>query len=30
MTVDEILAHIAPEMTEVHIVGGHHPDWTKL
>ncbi len=27
MTVDEILAHITPEMTEVHIVGGHHPDW---
>jgi aminodeoxyfutalosine synthase len=28
MTVDEILDHISPEMTEVHIVGGHHPDWT--
>jgi aminodeoxyfutalosine synthase len=28
MTPDEILAHITPEMTEVHIVGGHHPDWT--
>ncbi len=28
MTVDDILAHITPEMTEVHIVGGHHPDWT--
>jgi aminodeoxyfutalosine synthase len=27
MTPDEILAHITPEMTEVHIVGGHHPDW---
>ena len=28
MTVEDILAHITPEMTEVHIVGGHHPDWT--
>jgi aminodeoxyfutalosine synthase len=28
MTPEEILAHITPEMTEVHIVGGHHPDWT--
>ncbi len=28
MTIEEILAHITPEMTEVHIVGGHHPDWT--
>ncbi len=28
MSVEEILAHITPEMTEVHIVGGHHPDWT--
>ncbi len=28
MTVEEVLAHITPEMTEVHIVGGHHPDWT--
>lgn len=28
MTVEEILDHITPEMTEVHIVGGHHPDWT--
>jgi len=27
MSVEEILAHITPEMTEVHIVGGHHPDW---
>lgn len=27
MTTEEILAHITPEMTEVHIVGGHHPDW---
>jgi aminodeoxyfutalosine synthase len=28
MTVEQILDHISPEMTEVHIVGGHHPDWT--
>jgi len=28
MTVEQILAHITPEMTEVHIVGGHHPEWT--
>jgi len=28
MSTEEILAHITPEMTEVHIVGGHHPDWT--
>jgi len=28
MTTEEILSHITPEMTEVHIVGGHHPDWT--
>jgi aminodeoxyfutalosine synthase len=28
MSVEEILSHITPEMTEVHIVGGHHPDWT--
>jgi aminodeoxyfutalosine synthase len=27
MTHEEIVAHITPEMTEVHIVGGHHPDW---
>ena len=27
MTPEEILSHITPEMTEVHIVGGHHPDW---
>jgi len=27
MSVEEILGHITPEMTEVHIVGGHHPDW---
>jgi aminodeoxyfutalosine synthase len=28
MMVDEVVSHITPEMTEVHIVGGHHPDWT--
>lgn len=27
MGVDEILGQITDEMTEVHIVGGHHPDW---
>ena len=27
MTPEEIVAHITPEMNEVHIVGGHHPDW---
>jgi len=27
MSTEEILAHITSEMTEVHIVGGHHPDW---
>jgi aminodeoxyfutalosine synthase len=27
MDMDEILGHITGEMTEVHIVGGHHPDW---
>lgn len=27
MSVEEILDHITPEMSEVHIVGGHHPDW---
>ena len=27
MSTEEILSHITPEMTEVHIVGGHHPDW---
>jgi aminodeoxyfutalosine synthase len=27
MTPEEIVGHITPEMTEVHIVGGHHPDW---
>ena len=27
MSVEDILNHISPEMTEVHIVGGHHPDW---
>jgi len=28
MTVEDVLSHITPEMTEVHMVGGHHPDWT--
>jgi aminodeoxyfutalosine synthase len=27
MTPEQIVAHITPEMHEVHIVGGHHPDW---
>ncbi|MBI4282285.1 MAG: aminofutalosine synthase MqnE [Chloroflexi bacterium] len=27
MGMDEILARLDPEMKEVHIVGGHHPDW---
>lgn len=27
MTPEEIVAHVTPEMSEVHIVGGHHPDW---
>lgn len=27
MTMEEILGHITGEMTEAHIVGGHHPDW---
>jgi aminodeoxyfutalosine synthase len=27
MTPAEIVGHITAEMTEVHIVGGHHPDW---
>lgn len=27
MSMHEILGHISEEMTEVHIVGGHHPDW---
>jgi aminodeoxyfutalosine synthase len=27
MSTEEILAHITEEMTEAHIVGGHHPDW---
>ena len=27
MEMDEILAKLDPEMQEVHIVGGHHPDW---
>jgi aminodeoxyfutalosine synthase len=27
MSMEDILDHIGDEMTEVHIVGGHHPDW---
>lgn len=27
MDTEEILGHVTDEMTEVHIVGGHHPDW---
>ena len=27
MTLEEILSKLDPEMQEVHIVGGHHPDW---
>jgi len=27
MTIDEILSRLDPEMHEVHITGGHHPDW---
>jgi len=27
MGMDEIYAKLDPEMQEVHIVGGHHPDW---
>ncbi|MBM4436619.1 MAG: aminofutalosine synthase MqnE [Actinobacteria bacterium] len=26
-TVEDILAQIHPDVHEVHIVGGHHPDW---
>jgi aminodeoxyfutalosine synthase len=26
-TADEIVAMIEPDVREVHIVGGHHPDW---
>lgn len=26
-TIEEILGMIHPEVREVHIVGGHHPDW---
>ena len=28
MTIQEILAKCSPELHEVHIVGGLHPDWT--
>ena len=27
MEMDEILSKLSPDMHEVHIVGGHHPDW---
>jgi aminodeoxyfutalosine synthase len=27
MGMEEILSKLHPEMQEVHIVGGHHPDW---
>ena len=27
MSVEQILESIHPEIDEVHIVGGHHPDW---
>ena len=27
MEMDEILGKLHPDMHEVHIVGGHHPDW---
>ena len=27
MSMDEILAHVDHEIKEVHMVGGHHPDW---
>jgi aminodeoxyfutalosine synthase len=27
MSMEEILDHVTGEMTEVHIVGGHHPHW---
>ena len=27
MSMEEILAHVDPEIREVHMVGGHHPDW---
>jgi aminodeoxyfutalosine synthase len=27
MSMEEILGHVDPETREVHIVGGHHPDW---
>ena len=27
MSMEEILAHLDDETREVHIVGGHHPDW---
>ena len=27
MSMEEILGHLDEDMREVHIVGGHHPDW---
>ena len=27
MTIEDVLAHCSPELREVHIVGGLHPDW---
>ena len=27
MSMEEILAHVDHEIKEVHMVGGHHPDW---
>ena len=27
MSMEEILAHLDDEVREIHIVGGHHPDW---
>ena len=27
MSMDEILVHVDHEIKEVHMVGGHHPDW---
>ena len=27
MTMEEILGHLDEEIREVHMVGGHHPDW---
>ena len=27
MSMEDILAHVTDEVREVHMVGGHHPDW---